>query len=155
MVLGGWLSDRAVRRFGIHRGLAVVPVVGFLVGAATTAVGVLSPVYGVILLSFMAAMAATGLCEGAFWTAAVRIGGLRGGTAAAILNTGGNGFGLLAPVATPLIAARFGWQAGLMLAGGVCVIGAVLWWGVAARDLVATGGQPVAPAPTGGPPVAP
>jgi len=80
-------------------------------------------------------MAAVGSGKGSFWTAAVRIGGARGGTAAAILNTGGNAVGLLAPVVTPAIAEHFGWQAGLVLASVVCVGGAALWWGVTAAGL--------------------
>jgi hypothetical protein len=79
-------------------------------------------------------MAAVGACEGAFWTASVRIGGARGGTAAAILNTGGNGVGLLAPVVTPALAVHFGWNAGLVLASAVCIAGAALWWWIDAGD---------------------
>jgi len=36
MVLGGWLSDRAMARWGPLRGLAAVPVAGLLLGAAAT-----------------------------------------------------------------------------------------------------------------------
>jgi MFS transporter, ACS family, D-galactonate transporter len=135
MVLGGWLSDRAMARFGAYRGLAVVPVVGLLLGAAATIVGVFTDSPNVILISFAIAMAAVGSCEGSFWTASVRIGGAQGGTAAAILNTGGNAVGLLAPVATPIIAAHFGWKAGLVLASVVCIGGAALWWGVVEADI--------------------
>jgi ACS family glucarate transporter-like MFS transporter len=130
MVAGGWLSDRAPALLGPRLGLAVVPVVGLLLGAAATALGVFSPDPVTIDICFAAAMAAVGLGEGSFWTASVRIGGKRGGTAAGILNTGGNAGGLLAPVLTPLISTWFGWQAGLGLASVVCVLGAVLWWGV-------------------------
>lgn len=130
MVLGGWLSDRAVMSLGARRGLAAVPVVGLLLGGLATAVGALATSSEMILVSFAVAMAAVGSVEGAYWTASVQIGGARGGTAAAILNTGGNAVGLLAPVVTPAIAERFGWQAGLALAGIVCVAGAALWWGV-------------------------
>ena len=42
----------------------------------------------------------------------------------------GNAGGLLAPVLTPLISQHFGWQAGLGLACGVCLVGAVLWFWV-------------------------
>jgi MFS transporter, ACS family, D-galactonate transporter len=130
MFLGGWLSDRARARLGPWLGPALVPVGGLLLGAAVTALGAYSPDPGMILAYFLAAMAAVGLSEGSFWTAAVRIGGPRGGTAAGILNTGGNAGGLLAPALTPLIAGLFGWQTGLMLASVVCLAGAVLWWGV-------------------------
>jgi MFS family permease len=130
MVVGGRLSDRMAARLGMRAGLAVVPVVGLLLAAAATACGAFSTIPVLILAWFAVAMAAAGLGEGSYWTAAVRIGGERGGTAAAILNTGGNAGGLLAPVVTPYISQWLGWQAGLGVAGVLCVAGAVLWWGV-------------------------
>ncbi len=134
MVVGGWLTDRAVLRFGMRRGLAVVPVVGLLLGAVAVLAGLLASGPEVILVSFALAMAAVGSAEGSYWTASVHIGGVRGGTAAAILNTGGNAVGLLAPVFTPAIAALFGWQVGLGLASVACVTAAVLWWGIRPAD---------------------
>jgi MFS family permease len=129
MVLGGALADRVTARWGVRR-LAVVPVAGLLLGAATTVCGAYAREVSLLLLSFAAAMLAVGLGEGSFWTAAVRIGGLRGGTAAGILNTGGNAIGLLAPIVTPFVSDSFGWTAALLLAAVACLAGAALWWGV-------------------------
>src|SRR5262249_61089470 len=70
---------------------------------------------------------AVGLSEGSYWTAAVQIGGVRGGTAAGILNTGGNAGGLLAPVLTPILGERFGWGVAVGVSSGVCLLGAALW----------------------------
>lgn len=136
MVVGGWLADRAVARFGARRGLAFVPVVGLLLGAAATASGAVTSDPAMILVSFAVAMAAVGSVEGSYWTASVRIGGARGGTAAAILNTGGNAVGLLAPVVSPAVAEHFGWKAGLELASVICVTGAVLWWWITPTEAV-------------------
>lgn len=130
MVLGGWLSDRAVRRFGARLGLAVVPVGGLLLGAAATIAGTMVSDPDLAVIPFALAMAAVGSCEAAFWTTAVRIGGTKGGLTAGILNTGGNVLGLLAPSITPIIASLFGWDKGLQVAAGVCIVGAILWVGV-------------------------
>jgi dipeptide/tripeptide permease len=82
-------------------------------------------------------MAAVGACEGPFWTTACELGGRRGGTAAAICNTGGNAGGLLAPVITPLVSQSSDWHVGFRLAGFVCIFGAVLWfWIRPARQVV-------------------
>jgi sugar phosphate permease len=132
MIVGGWLADRAVIRFGTRPGLAAVPVGGLLLGAAATCAGLLTASPNLIFLSIAVAMAAVGSVEGAYWTAAVRIGGTRGGTAAAILNTGGNAVGLLAPVVSPALGQIYGWNAVLVLASVVCVFGAAMWWGVTA-----------------------
>ena len=51
-----------------------------------------------------------------------------GATAAGILNTGGNGGGIIAPVVTPALSEIIGWQAGIGLASIVCLIGAALWY---------------------------
>jgi MFS family permease len=140
MVAGGWLSDWGVARLGTRRGLALVPVGGFLLGAVVTVVGALAEAPAVVLASFALAMAAVGSSEGAFWTTAVRLGGRHGGTAAGVLNCGGNAGGLVAPVLTPLLSELFGWKAGLMAAAVVCVAGAALWAGVTATEDAAAPG---------------
>jgi MFS family permease len=60
----------------------------------------------------------------------VLLGGRRGGLAAAILNTGGNGIGLLAPLLTPVISAAVGWRWGIALGGIVGLLGAACWCGI-------------------------
>jgi MFS family permease len=147
MAVGGWLSDRAVAAWGSRRGLAAVPVTGLVLAAGATVLGAFAPDPTVVVASFATAMAAVGLGEGAFWETSVRIGGTRGGSAAGILNTGGNAGGLLAPTLTPLISAHFGWQAGLAVASGVCLVGAALWWGVGSADCLEEPSQGVACAP--------
>ena len=126
MVTGGWLSDRAQMRFGSRLGLALLPVIGLFLAGTASLLGVLGP-NDVKLVCFAVAMGAAGLGEGAYWTAAVRIGGRRGGAAAAVLNTGGNLGGLLAPAVTPFISDRFGWQAGLGVGAVTCLLAAALW----------------------------
>jgi MFS family permease len=127
MVLGGWLSDRALSRLGLRRGLAFVPVCALVLSSVAVILGLLVPTPETILACFAVAMAAVGATEASFWTTAVHIGASRGGTAAGILNTGGNAGGLLAPVFTPVISQLFGWGAGFGMAAVVCVGGAILW----------------------------
>jgi MFS family permease len=127
MVVGGWVSDRAEAWYGSRRGLAIVPVLSLLFSAVAVGVGLVVEEVEDVLICFAVAMAAVGMSEGSFWTAAVKIGGSRGGSAASILNTGGNAGGLLAPALTPIISRVFGWQAGLGMASGVCLIAALLW----------------------------
>jgi dipeptide/tripeptide permease len=44
------------------------------------------------------------------------------------MNTIGNIGGIAAPVLTPLIASRFGWQAALWAGAGVVLIGMSAWF---------------------------
>ena len=127
MIGGGWLADGVRRRFGPHRNRALVPVMGMVVSALALVAGLLSPVTEVTTGFFALAMLALGTSEGSFWTAATELGGRRGATAAGILNTGGNGGGLIAPIATPALSEIIGWQAGIGLASLVCLVGAALW----------------------------
>jgi sugar phosphate permease len=128
MPLGGWLSDRLQRAVGYRGGRAVVCVGGMLAGAGFLGFGIQAkePVW--IVTWFALALAAVGACEGPVWATAVELGGRAGGTAAGICNTGGNVGGILAPVVTPWFSGRFGWQAGISLGSGVCLLGALLWW---------------------------
>lgn len=127
MVAGGWLTDRAVARFGMRRGRAAVAIGGMAGSAALLLVGILAVETAWIVAAFSVSMACMGATEAAFWTTAVELGGRRGGTAAAIMNTGGNFGGLLAPIVTPYFSKYFGWQAGLALACIFAALGAVLW----------------------------
>ncbi|HEV3255825.1 MAG TPA: MFS transporter [Gemmataceae bacterium] len=127
MFLGGWLSDRSQERFGARRGRALVAVLGMAASALLLVLGLCSGAPWWVVPCFTLSMASLGTCEGTFWTTAIELGGTRGGTSAAIFNTGGNAGGLLAPVVTPLFSAYFSWQAGIALASVVCLTGAVLW----------------------------
>lgn len=145
MPLGGWLSDFGLRRWGAVVGRKLMPAAGMALSAVFLGAGLIpGQSAGMIVAWFTLAMGALGLSEGPFWLTAVALGGRRGGTAAAILNTGGNGIGLFAPVLTPALSAYLGWQWGIGLGGGVCLLGALCWWGVDATkaDAVAAPARP-------------
>jgi MFS family permease len=131
---GGWLADLVRRAYGPHRNRALVPVTGMVISALALVVGLAIPVTEVTIGFFALAMLALGTSEGSFWTTATELGGARGGTAAGILNTGGNGGGLLAPIVTPALSKFIGWQAGIGIASIVCLVGAALWYWVDLRE---------------------
>ena len=87
-----------------------------------------------IVTWFSLALGVMGASEGPFWSTAVELGKKRGGTAAAIMNTGGNGGGMLAPIVTPWISGLYGWPLGLALGAAVCVAGALCWLGIDAAQ---------------------
>jgi MFS family permease len=136
MALGGWLSDRLVQAYGYRWGRALVPVGGMLASGGMLCLGLQAtePIW--IVVCFSLALGAVGATEGPFWMTAVELGSGRGGTAAGILNTGGNAGGLLAPVVTPWVAKRFGWPLAISLASAVCLIGAMLWLWIDPRERV-------------------
>jgi sugar phosphate permease len=128
MPLGGWLTDKAGKLPGQPAGRTLVPRIGMTASAVLLLFGVFATQPSWIVLWFTLSLGVLGLCEGAFWTTAVELGGTRGGTAAAIMNTGGNGIGLLAPMVTPFVSARLGWKWGISLGALIGLLGALCWW---------------------------
>jgi sugar phosphate permease len=130
MMVGGLISDRLLRAWGYRWGRAAVPVAGMLLSAALLGLGLTLDDPQALVACFAVALAAGGACEGPCWATAIELGGRRGGTAAGIFNTGGNLGGLLAPVVTPWISGRLGWQWGLALGAIACLVSVSLWLGI-------------------------
>jgi MFS family permease len=127
MPLGGWLSARLEAKRGWRGGRACVAGLGMLGAAVCLVAGVLAQTHPWTVIAFTLALASLGLSEAAFWQTAVELGGARGGSTAALMNTGGNGIGLLAPLLTPFIAERLGWQEGFGMGAVVVLAGALCW----------------------------
>lgn len=135
MVAGGFLSDKLQSLWGARRGRAAVALCGMGASTLFALVGVHLEQPNWVVVCFSLAMGTLGMCEGPFWTTAVELGGRRGGLAGALLNTGGNIGGTLAPFATPLFAHYFkSWQIGIEVACLFCAIGAVLWFWIKPPD---------------------
>ena len=66
--------------------------------------GLLGPNPRITLAAFTISAALLGLCEAGFWTSVVELGHPFGGTAAGLMNTGGNAGGTLSPYLTPLFS---------------------------------------------------
>lgn len=130
MFAGGWLSDVIRRRLETGWSFALLPMLSLFSAGAATFAGLYGRSNTEVIACFALAMGAAGMCEGAYWSTAIRLGRDYGGTAAAIMNTGGNALGLVAPALTPWISAHFGWRASLVLAASVCWIAALGWLGV-------------------------
>ena len=100
--------------------------------------GLLTDDTRLMLASFTLAAALIGACEGGFWTTIVEIGGPYGGSAAGLMNMGGNAGGTVSPYLTPLLGAFFaehygaeiGWRLSLAIAGAFVAAGAILWVGI-------------------------
>jgi ACS family glucarate transporter-like MFS transporter len=130
MPAGGMLSDWLVRVWGYRAGRMSVPIVGMLTSAVLLFVATrVGPPPAVVALFFLS-HAAIGLCEAPTWVAALDIGGRHCGTSSAIVNTGGNLGGLLAPVVTAYVARAYDWNAGFVVASLVCLVGVAQWLGV-------------------------
>lgn len=145
MPTGGWLSDLLDRRTKTGLGRGWVPLVGMIAGGLLVLGGVMTrdPVWSVTWFSL--ALGVVGTCEGTFWSTAIDLGRGQGGTAAAIVNTGGNAGGFLAPILTPWISRTIHWQAGIGLGGVICLLGALCWLGIGSTNQDETSGKERSP----------
>ncbi|MBN9117972.1 MAG: MFS transporter [Planctomycetes bacterium] len=130
MAAGGWASDRLCRWLGFAGGCRVTVVFGMCLCATFSLLGVSATDPGAVIAYFALALGSLGLCEGTFWTTAPALEPRSGGLASAVLNTGGNGIGLLAPIFTPVLGQYYGWNAAVMVACAVCAAGGLLWLGI-------------------------
>jgi ACS family glucarate transporter-like MFS transporter len=130
MPLGGILSDFLVKRWGYRWGRASVPIFGMLASAGLLYAATQVQGQVAVVALFFLAHAAIGLCEAPTWVAGLEIGGKSCGTSAAIVNTGGNIGGLVAPVVTVYVGQTYGWNAGFLVASVACLLGVVLWMGI-------------------------
>ena len=99
MLGGGWLADRVPRSLSPRTRRALVPVLGMIASGVVFELGLLAPDARITLAAFTVSAALLGLCEAGFWTTVVELGDPFGGTAAGLMNTGGNAGGH--PVARP------------------------------------------------------
>jgi MFS family permease len=130
MPLGGWIGDGLEHRFGPRRARRIMPMAGLAAGGALLVLGVRATEPSWIATWFALALGAVGMTEAAFWVTAVELGGRRGGSSAALVNTGGNAGGMLAPVVTPWVGQLYGWGPAVGLGALVCLLGVVLWLGI-------------------------
>jgi ACS family glucarate transporter-like MFS transporter len=124
---GGWLADKLSVTRGLQRGRRAV-VVGALTMSAIllfAGAGGFGTVATILLLTL--AFGCASMSEGPFWASAISVAKDDAGAAGGLMNTIGNIGGILAPVLTPLIASRFGWQAALWAGAAIILIGMFAW----------------------------
>jgi MFS family permease len=130
MAVGGWGSDRLCQWLGFGRGCRVTALGGMGLSAGFSLLGISVGDPAAVTVCFALALGALGLCEGIFWTTAPALEPRNGGLACALLNTGGNGIGLLAPILTPLLGKAYGWDSAVVVACAICGAGGLLWLGI-------------------------
>jgi MFS transporter, ACS family, D-galactonate transporter len=130
MAAGGWVSDRLCRWLGHGAGCRVMALGGMGMSAGFSLLGVSTTKPALVVWCFSLALGSLGLCEGIFWTTAPTLEKRNGGLACALLNTGGNGVGMLAPIVTPMLGQAYGWNTAVVVACVICGIGGLLWLGI-------------------------
>jgi ACS family glucarate transporter-like MFS transporter len=126
-LVGGALSDRLSKSFGLRVGRSVLASVALLFTAVFLVLGsqVHSPqLAGLILAGGAGALY---LSQSSFWSVSVDIAGRSSGIFSSIVNMGGQIGGAVTASLTPWIAQRFGWTTSFAIAAALAIVGALCW----------------------------
>jgi ACS family glucarate transporter-like MFS transporter len=126
-LLGGALSDRLSRIYGLRVGRCVLASAALFCTAFFLVIGsqVHSPqLAGVILAGGAGALY---LSQSSFWSVSVDIAGRSSGVFSSMVNMGGQIGGAVTASLTPWIAQRYGWTTSFAISAVLAVIGAICW----------------------------
>jgi ACS family glucarate transporter-like MFS transporter len=136
-LLGGALSDRITRRYGLRAGRCWLASAALCLTACFLLFGsqARNPVTAAIILSFGAG--ALYLSQSSFWSVSIDIAGRQSGVFSSLVNTGGQLGGAVTASLTPWIAHGFGWTSSFGTAACMALVGAACWASVNPAQMLA------------------
>jgi MFS transporter, ACS family, glucarate transporter len=132
--LGGWLSDKAVARFGRRHGRRSTVWIGMTASALMLLVGgrAVGDTSAILLLALAAGFSS--FAAPSWWATCIDMSPNYSGSLSGLMNTCANIAGGIAPILTAHLATAFGWTSALDVAALVSFIGGVIWLGVNAGE---------------------
>ena len=126
-LVGGSLSDRLTKQFGLRVGRCYLAAASLLVTAAFLVVGsqVNSPQWAGIILAGGAG--ALYMSQSSFWSVSVDIAGRSSSVFSSLVNMAGQFGGALTATMTPWIAQRFGWTTSFGVAAAMAIVSSLCW----------------------------
>jgi len=125
--VGGWLASVLGKRYGIRRGLRILPLISLPAAGVLQFVAVDAGNAYLAVAALALCFACVELNEGPYWAAIMHVGRADAMAASGLLNTGGNAGGL---VATPIVAYLSGhhaWTAAFLIGTGFALASAAGW----------------------------
>jgi len=127
-LLGGYLGDRAIARYGLTDGRRVIAMPGMALASVALFAGARIPGIKLSVLCLAVGAGAIYLALTAHWATSIDVARQHAGTVSGFMNWGGNLGGVISPILTPWIAKRWGWLPALEFAAAVVMAGACLWF---------------------------
>jgi MFS transporter, ACS family, glucarate transporter len=134
--VGGWLSDRAVERFGTRRGRQSTAWLGMSISALLLCLGGHTANNTGATLLLAGAAGFSTFAAPSWWAACIDLAPNHSGSLSAVMNTCANCAGGIAPVLTAYIATKFGWTTALDFAAFMSFMAGVAWIFVDASNSV-------------------
>jgi len=126
--LGGWLSDRAVARFGRKRGRQSIVWIGMTCSAILLSLGAHTKDNTLAILLLASAMGFNMFATPTWWATCIDLAPHFSGSLSAMMNTSGNLGGWISPILTAYIATHFGWTTALDFAALLTGCAGALWF---------------------------
>jgi len=125
--LGGWLSDKAVVRFGRRRGRQSTVWFGMTCSTLLLWIGshTANNISAILLLAVAAGF--SHFAAPSWWATCIDLTPEHAGLLSGLMNTCANLAGGIAPIATAYMATKFGWTTALDVAALVTFCGGVMW----------------------------
>jgi MFS transporter, ACS family, glucarate transporter len=125
--IGGWLSDRAVQRYGVKRGRQSTVWIGMTTSALLLWIGSRTGNNTTAILLLAGAAGFSNFAAPSWWASCIDLAPNHSGSLSALMNTCANSAGGIAPVLTGYIATNFGWIRALDFAALMSFTAGVVW----------------------------
>jgi ACS family glucarate transporter-like MFS transporter len=124
---GGWIADGVCRRYGRWWGRCGVAAFGLVGAGIFMAAGSQVSTAGSASVILAIGAGSLYIAQSSYWALCADFGKGSGGSLTGLVNMGGQTGSALTAIATPAIAAHYGWTASFLASAAFCVAGGVLW----------------------------
>ena len=127
---GGWLASYLGVRYGVRRGLSLVPLLSLPAAAVLLFLAVQAANAYLAVVALALCFGAVELNEGPYWAAIMHVGRADAMAASGLLNTGGNAGGLIATPVVAYLSSQHEWTLAFAIGAAFAVAGAAAWLAV-------------------------
>jgi ACS family glucarate transporter-like MFS transporter len=128
--LGGWISDRLMKRYGKRAGRCGIAAVSIALSAVFLALGTQAQDARLASIVLAGGAGALYLSQSSFWSVTADLAGRSAGSVSGVMNMGGQIGGAVTALLTPLLAREFGWTVPFLAAAALSLVGSCAWLAV-------------------------